>query len=164
MREIWALRDQPCRVYMQNGRKLAAALANAWSVAPGLLIIIALNAILMLSECCPPRAWWRVFNEPNLKMHNEPTVCEVDYPVLGIRRAQNDMVRGVLEIETIAATPSRQGSATQFTVKGLPDPANAFVTVNDQEFTRWHVSASDAIRIEVDVDEHYLRIAFQTPG
>ena len=26
---------------MQNGRKLAAALANAWSVAPGLLIIIA---------------------------------------------------------------------------------------------------------------------------
>jgi hypothetical protein len=34
MREIWALRDQPCRVYMQNGRKLAAALANAWSVAP----------------------------------------------------------------------------------------------------------------------------------
>ena len=34
-------RDQPCRVYMQNGRKLAAALANAWSVAPGLLIIIA---------------------------------------------------------------------------------------------------------------------------
>ena len=41
MREIWALRDQPCHVYMQNGRKLAAALANAWSVAPGLLIIIA---------------------------------------------------------------------------------------------------------------------------
>jgi hypothetical protein len=28
-------------VYMQNGRTLAAALANAWSVAPGLLIIIA---------------------------------------------------------------------------------------------------------------------------
>jgi hypothetical protein len=59
---------------------------------------------------------------------------------------------------------SRRGSATQFTVKGLPDPANAAVTVNNQKFTRWHVSASDAIRIEVDVDEHYLCIAFQTPG
>jgi len=120
------------------------------------------NAILMLSECCPPGAWWRVFNEPNLKMHNEPTVCGVDYPVLGIRRAQNDMVRGVLDVETTAATPSRRGTATHFDVKGLPDPANVVVTANDQEFSRWHVSASDSIRIETDVDEHHFRIAFQT--
>ena len=119
------------------------------------------NAFLMLSEC-PPGAWWRVFNKPNLNMHNEPTVCEVDYPVLGIRRAQNDMVRGVLDVETTAATPSRRGTATHFDVKGLPDPANVVVTANDQEFSRWHVSASDSIRIETDVDEHHFRIAFQT--
>jgi hypothetical protein len=116
----------------------------------------------MLSECGAPGAWWRVFNEPNVKMHNEPTVCDVDYPNLGIRRAQNDMGRSVLEVETIAATPSRRGTATQFTVNGLPDPANVVVTVNDREFTRWHVSASDAIRIETDVEEHHFRIAFRT--
>jgi hypothetical protein len=120
------------------------------------------NSILMLSECSGPGAWWRVFNEPNVKMHNEPTVCDVDYPNLGIRRAQNDMVRGVLEIETIAATPSRRGTATQFTVKGLPDPANVVVTVDDQKFTRWHVTASDAIRIETDVHEHQFRVAFRS--
>ena len=83
-------------------------------------------------------------------------------PNLGIRRAQNDMVRGVLEIETIAATPSRRGTATEFTVNGLPAPANVVVTVDDQKFTRWHVSASDAIRIETDVDEHHFRIAFRS--
>jgi hypothetical protein len=32
------------------------------------------NSILMLSECSAPGAWWRVFNEPKLEMHNEPTV------------------------------------------------------------------------------------------
>jgi hypothetical protein len=120
------------------------------------------NAILMLSECCPPGAWWRVFNEPNLAMHNQPTVCGVDYPNLGIRRAQNDMVQGVLEIETTAATPSRRGTATQFTVKALPDPANVVVTVDDQKFTQWHVSAPDTIRIETDVDEHNFHIAFRS--
>jgi hypothetical protein len=120
------------------------------------------NSILMLSEWSAAGAWWRVFNEPNVKMHSEPTVCDVDYPNLGIRRAQNDMVRGALEIETIAATPLRRGMATQFTVNGLPDPANVVVAVDDQEFTRWHVSASDAIRIETDVDEHYFRIAFRS--
>jgi hypothetical protein len=59
-------------------------------------------------------------------------------------------------------TPSRRGTATHFDVKGLPDPANVVVTANDQEFSRWHVSASDSIRIETDVDEHHFRIAFQT--
>ena len=120
------------------------------------------NAILMLSECCAPGAWWRVFNEPNLKMHNEPTVCDVDYPNLGIRRAQNDMARGVLDIETIAATPSRRGTATQFTVQGLPAPADVVVTLNDQKFTRWHVNATNTIRIETDVDEHNFHIAFRS--
>jgi hypothetical protein len=46
------------------------------------------------------------------------------------------MVQGVLKIETIAATPSRRGTAKQFTVKGLSDPANVVVTVDDQKFTR----------------------------
>jgi hypothetical protein len=72
------------------------------------------------------------------------------------------MVRGVLEIETIAATPSRRGTATQFTVKGLPDPANVVVTVDDQKFTRWHVTATDTIRIETDVHEHQFRVAFRS--
>jgi hypothetical protein len=72
------------------------------------------------------------------------------------------MARGVLDIETIAATPSRRGTATQFTVKGLPDPDDVIVTANDQEFSQWHVSASDSIRIEADVDEHNFHIAFRS--
>jgi hypothetical protein len=120
------------------------------------------NSILMLSECSAVGAWWRVFNEPKLKIHNEPTVCDVDYPNLGIRRAQNDMDQGVLEIETIAATASRRGTATQFAVKGLPDPSNVRIAVDDQKFIRWHVSATDTIQIETDVDEHHIRIAFQS--
>jgi hypothetical protein len=89
-------------------------------------------------------------------------VCDVDYPNLGIRRAQNDMARGVLDIETIAATPSRRGTATQFTVQGLPAPADVVVTLNDQKFTRWHVNAPNTIRIETDVDDHNFHIAFRS--
>ena len=64
-----------------------------------------LNAMMMLSECGSPGAWWRVFNEPNRVRHDEPTVRDVDYPALGIVRARNDGACGLLEVETVAGTP-----------------------------------------------------------
>ena len=70
-----------------------------------------LNATMMMIECAAPGAWSRVFTSPNTTMYDEPTVRGVDYPLIGIRRTHNDIQRRVLEIDTFAATPSRQGNA-----------------------------------------------------
>jgi hypothetical protein len=119
-----------------------------------------LNASMMLTECGSPGAWWRVFNEPNLGIYNEPTLCGVDYPKIGIRRAQNDMNRGILEIETTMATPSRRGDLTSFTIDHLPNPADVSVTVDTIDYTRWRVSGADSIEIEMDINDHHIRVAF----
>lgn len=78
------------------------------------------NAMMMLAECASPGAWWRVFNEPKVALASEPTLRDVDYPSIGIRRARNDMTQHVLTIETTAATPSRRGDPTGFTIDQLP--------------------------------------------
>ena len=117
-----------------------------------------LNAMMMLSECGPPGAWWRVFNEPNHAMHDEPTVRDVDYPALGIVRARNDVSAGSLEVETVAATPSRRGDPTRFTVDRLPDPAAVRLTIDGQDFSRWRVTGPDSIEIEADIGEHVFRL------
>jgi hypothetical protein len=115
---------------------------------------------MMLTECGSPGAWWRVFNEPNLLIYDEPTLSRVDYPNIGIRRAQNDMTRGNLEIETMVATPSRRGDLTSFTIGLLPNPADVSVTVDNIDYTRWRVSGADSIQIEVDINDHQIRVAF----
>jgi len=131
-----------------------------WSAKDGQWPQGQVNATLMLTECGPPGAWWRLFNEPNRTMHAEPTVRGIDYPNLGVRRAKNDMARGVLDIETTAATPSRRCTATTFTVDRLPDPGGTSIIADGEEFTRWRVTGADAIEIETDVAPHHFRIAF----
>jgi hypothetical protein len=119
-----------------------------------------LNASMMLTECGSRGSWWRVFNEPNLRIYNEPTLYGVDYPSVGIRRAQNDMTRGVLEIETTVATPSRRGDLTSFTIDHLPNPVDVSVTVDTIDYARWRVSGADSIEIEMSIDDHHVRVAF----
>ncbi|MFK0153471.1 hypothetical protein ACIQVL_11600 [Streptomyces sp. NPDC090499] len=84
----------------------------------------------------------------------------VDYPVIGVRRAQNDMVHRVLTVETTAATPSRRGTPTRFTVDRLPDPAGVSVVVDRRDSAGWHVTGADSIQLDLDVDDHHIRVAF----
>ncbi len=52
-----------------------------------------------------PGDWWRIFNEPNLAKHDEPTVEGVDYPSVGIAQAYNDADTGMLWVRTCAGRP-----------------------------------------------------------
>ncbi len=54
------------------------------------------NAHLMVPEAAGPGAWWRLFNEPNLKKFEEPTVHDVDYPQMGLSQACYDRSKRVL--------------------------------------------------------------------
>jgi hypothetical protein len=119
-----------------------------------------LNSLMMLTECACPGVWWRVFNEPNPARGSGPVLLDVDYPNIGIRRAQNDMVRHVLSIDTTAATPSRQGDPTSFTIDNLLNPAAVSVTVDSQDSSGWHVTGDRSIRLDLEIGNHQIRVGF----
>jgi hypothetical protein len=119
---------------------------------------------MMLTECASAGAWWRVFNEPRFALASEPTLRDIDYPSIGIRRAQNDMAQHVLAIETTAATPSRRGDPTSFTIDQLPSPAEVSVTVDSQDLAGWHVTGGNSIQLDLDIGDHQIRVAFPDSG
>jgi hypothetical protein len=119
-----------------------------------------LNATMMMIECAPPGAWSRVFTSPNTTMYNEPTVRGVDYPLIGIRRTHNDIARRVLEIDTFAATPSRRGTPTTFTVDNLPQTATISMDVDARVCDTWRRTQPGAVEIDLDIDTHRIRLSY----
>jgi hypothetical protein len=115
---------------------------------------------MMMIECASPGAWSRVFTSPNTAMYEEPTVRELDYPLIGIRRTHNDIQRRVLEIDTFAATPSRRGTPTTFTVDNLPNEASIALTVDNRLCDTWRRSQPGAVAIDVDIDTHAIRLTY----
>jgi hypothetical protein len=94
-------------------------------------------------------------------MHDEPTVRGLDYPLIGIRRAHNDVVRRVLEVDTYAATPSRRGTPTTFTVDNLPHNATISVNVDDHPCATWRRSQQPGtLAIDLDADTHRIHLAY----
>jgi hypothetical protein len=118
-----------------------------------------LNGLLMMSEVGEPGAWWRIFNEPNLRKHYEPTVEGVAYPDLAICEAYNEPEAGVLWARTCAGVPSRRGALTSWRVTNLPDPGAVSVSCDGQDFAGVRVIGEDAIEIACDIDEHLFRIS-----
>ena len=112
----------------------------------------------MVCEAAGPGAWSKAFCEPNRSKFDEPTVEEVDYPSLAVRRAWNDVGEGVLHVGTCVGTPSRAGAATTFRITQLPDPKGVSIRCDGTAFPRWRVVADDAIEIETDVATHEFRI------
>jgi hypothetical protein len=123
-----------------------------------------LNGVLMMSELGEPGAWWRIFNEPNLVKHREPTVEGVDYPNLGIAQAYNDARAGVLWVRTCAGAPSRRRAATTWRVTNLRDPAAVRVTCDGEAFESVQVIGEDVIEITSDIDDHLFRLSLGTVG
>jgi Linalool dehydratase/isomerase len=120
-----------------------------------------LNATMMMIECAPAGAWSRVFTAPNTTMHQEPTVRDVDYPLIGIRRTHHDTERRFLTVDTFAATPARRGAPTSLTVDTLPADATFAVAVDGQPYERWRRLRSDAVVIDTDIDTHRITVAYR---
>jgi len=118
-----------------------------------------INATMMMTECSEPGAWSRVFTRPNVAMHSEPTVRNVDYPSLGLRLARNHVGRRELEIVTTAATPSKRGTPTEFMVDRLPS-GKVKVIIDGHETLHWREVGPGAISIDIDIDAHHIRVAY----
>jgi hypothetical protein len=93
-------------------------------------------------------------------MHTEPTVRDVDYPLIGIRRTHNDIERRLLEIDTYAATPSRRGTPTTFTVDNLPDRAQVSLHIDGRPCQTWRRSVAGAVAIDLGTDTHQIRLTY----
>ena len=85
-----------------------------------------------------------------------------DIPNPGVRRASthNDIQRRVPEIDTFAATLSRRGTPTTFTVDNLPDDATIALEVDDRRCDTWRRSDPGVVAIELDIDTHRIRLTY----
>ena len=119
-----------------------------------------INATMMMTECAEPGAWSRVFTSPNTTMYDEPTVRDLDYPLIGVRRTRHDGARRVLEIDTYAATPSQRGAPTSFTVDNLPPGSSVSLDVDGRRSDTWERIKPDAVAIDVDVDTHRISLTY----
>ena len=112
------------------------------------------NAVIMAAEAGGKQAWWRIFNEPNLRKFDQPSVSGVDFPRLGISQAIYDEEKELLAVSTYAADPWLAGTATTFLVDHLREPAQARVLRDGSLYEGWRVSGSDRIEIKAEVQDH----------
>lgn len=124
------------------------------------------SALLMVSEIAGPGSWRRWPENADLDKFAAPTVEHVDYPTVGLCEARNDTHAGELRIRTYAATPSRRGRPTSFTVAQIPDLGAVRVTLDGQDFTAWRPTAAGTIELTLTVGEHELvvRTGYHGPG
>ncbi|MCP4006193.1 MAG: hypothetical protein GY725_18575 [bacterium] len=118
------------------------------------------SALLMLGDLLEGESGWHAaFNDSDAAKFDAPTVEGVDYPKLGLSRAQNDDSRATLELETYVATAGEVGAATRFRVTQLPDTSNVSVLRDGSPYENWAPLGPDSIEIETTVAESHFSIA-----
>jgi hypothetical protein len=115
------------------------------------------NANLMVSEVAGPGAWWRLFNEPNLKKFDEPTVHDVDYPRMGLSQAYYDRSQRTLRLRTYPIDRSAIASPTTFRIKNLASPGGCTVFADGAPYGSWAVR-EDELEMTTTIDERSFQI------
>jgi hypothetical protein len=115
------------------------------------------NAHLMLSEVGGPGGWQRIVNEPSTRRFEEPTICGVDYPLVGLSEAYYDAGRRTLFLQPYAATPAAAGGLTRFRVKNLKQPGNCRVLADGVPHNRVLVRDDD-LEIEATIEEKRYQV------
>ena len=115
------------------------------------------NANLMVSEVAGPGAWWRLFNEPNLKKFDEPTVHDVDYPRMGLSQAYYDRSQRTLRLRTYPIDRSAIASPTTFRIKNLASPGDCTVFADGAPYSSWAVR-EDELELTTTIDERSFQI------
>ncbi len=114
------------------------------------------NASAAMVEAISEGAWWRLFNEPNLRKFIDPTVHAVDFPTVCLSQAIYDEVRRTLIVATDAGVPSARGKPTTFRVTNI-EPKACTVIVDGQKSDDWREVDGD-IEIATTVGEHTFLI------
>jgi len=117
-----------------------------------------LSSLMMMNEIGTPGAWGAPFNNPNLAKFNQPTVSGVDFPAIGLSQAWNDLTAGVLHLATYAASASRQGEATSFTIENLPDASQIVIIRDGEKFGGFSIVDAGQIEIDTTIGDHDFQI------
>jgi hypothetical protein len=102
--------------------------------------------------------WGRAFSEVDAEKFSAPTVTNSEYPKLGFSVAWNDTARGVLQLESFAATSSARGDETRFRVCNLPNAHSVHVRRDDEIYQSWRAIDSSSIEVETVVGDHRFEI------
>ncbi len=114
------------------------------------------NATRMMAEALSEGAWRRLFDQPNFRKFEEPTVYGVDFPTVCLSQARYDVARRRLVIATDAGLPHAAGQPTAFRVANI-DPASCQVEIDGCPSDDWRVVA-DGLEITTTVGEHVILI------
>ena len=118
------------------------------------------SALLMLGDLVDSEGgWYDAFNDSDDDKFSAPTVVGVDYPRLGLSRAENNETQATLEVETYVATRSEAGAQTRFRVAQLPDAASVSVMRDGSPYEGWTRLGPDSIEIETDIAESRFTIS-----
>ena len=109
---------------------------------------------MLAAEAGGKQAWWRMFNEPNVRKFDQPTLCDVDFPRLGISQATYDTDKDLLAVSTYAADPWTTGTSSTFTVDHLRQPSQSRVLCDGSVYESWRVVGETSIQVKVEVRDH----------
>ena len=122
------------------------------------------SGLVMCADVGERGAWSRVFNGPNLRKFDQPTVTGVDFPALGISAAYNDEASGVLRVRTYAGEPSKTGATTTFRVEQLAQTEQVLVRRNGELYPRVRVVSGSALEIEAEIGEQEFEVVTRVGG
>lgn len=118
-----------------------------------------INHIQGLSLVGGPGSAARMYNEPDLKKFDQPTLSGVDYPNLTVRQAYYDENRHAL---ALAITPGQDsspvGSPTTLRVGNLGD-ARPTILEDGVKSGQWHVTGPREIAIQTSVGAHTFLVS-----
>ena len=109
-----------------------------------------------MAESISEGAWWRLFNEPNLRKFVDPTVYGVDFPTVCLSQAIYDEARRMLVVATDAGVPAAAGRPTTFRVTNV-DPKACTVIVDGEKSDDWREVEGD-LEVSTTVGPHTFLI------
>jgi hypothetical protein len=119
-----------------------------------------INHILGFAAAGGPGSTARMYNEPNLKKFDQPTLSGVDYPNLTVRQAWYDEGRRQLAVSICPGQDSSPvGSPTTLTVTNLGDSSPRVAIDGVQTDDAVTGTGPGSIRIDTTIGEHTVLVS-----
>ena len=116
------------------------------------------SALLMVADFMEEGAWSGAFKSLERDRFNAPTVCNVDFPRLGIDEAFNDPEQATLKIRTYVGSSSAGGERTTFRVTGLPSACDIKMLRDGRPYQGWQVIDDSSIKVDTSIKRHRFEI------
>ncbi|MGH2963793.1 MAG: hypothetical protein ACRDMH_00180 [Solirubrobacterales bacterium] len=116
------------------------------------------NGIMALAQLLPgEQGWSNLFRVADRSRFEQPTVCNVNFPDLGISQAYFDPHRQTLAVSTYGPT-TEATKRTSFTIAGVPKAESWRVVRDGRAYSEVRVIERDRLEIGTDTASHNFLI------